>query len=178
MGDSTFYLCQTKIRDSVNFNVFYKKDSIAVKYRTHYRINEFDSISNLLNNDGEIPAVTGKKLKQVAAIKIKKSFHFRVGMMPQFGCWVGKVRPGRFKLYGYEVKITNEKGDCFNGTVYYHFQKQSFFKRFFKKHRLKKRFKKLPVLAGKNGPEIIFKNDQLQEGGNITELYYTFTIKL
>src|SRR6185503_6879134 len=120
----------------------------------------------------------GKKLKEVADIKIKKSFHFRVGMMPQFGKWRGKVRPGRYKLYGYQVKVTSEGGECFDGIAYYYFQKQSFFKRFFKKHRLKKRFKRLPVLSGKNGAEIIFKNDQVQEGGNITELYYTFTIKL
>lgn len=175
-NDTTLVLCESKRNDSIFYPVFYRIDSTIASYTTFYHLEDFDSLTQRMIQRGTGLSTTGFILRNKAKIKLKKKFYFRVGMMPQFGWWVGKVRPGRYKLFGYRLRVYDKKGKAYEGIVYYYFNKQSFFKRFFKKRKLKKRINRLPVFSGLNGPEIIFKNDMIQEGGSISEYYYTFKL--
>lgn len=175
-GDTTLFLCESKRYDSVFYPIFYRIDTTVASYKTFYHKEDFDSLTNRMINKGGTLPTTGFVLKNKADIRIKKMFHFRVGMMPQFGWWVGKVRPGRYKLYGYRLRVYDKTGKAYEGIVYYYFNKQSFFKRFFKKRKLRKRIGRLPILQGVDGSEVIFKNDMIQEGGAISEYYYIFKL--
>lgn len=177
IGDTTIYLCKTKQKDSLTYPVFYKRDTLVWQGRTFYNTQDFDSITQRMYTRGNEAPSTGFLLKKKAKIKVKNSFHYKVGMMPTFGWYIGKKKPGRYKQFGFSVKITANDSLSYDGIVYYYFQKQSFFKRFFKKRKIIRRFKRLPVLLGVDGPEVIFKNYQVQEGGNEKVLYYTFKLK-
>lgn len=176
-GDTNIFICKSKQKKSEFYPVFYKKDSSVWSGLTFFDLKDFDSQTNDIYLSKQPVLLAGFSLKKKAKIKIKKSFTVRVGMMPSFGWYIGKKKPGRYKQIGYNVKIVSADSLSFDGYVYYYFQKQSIFKRFFKKHRLKKRFKKLPVLMGVNGPEVIFKNDKIEEGGQERAIYYCFKLK-
>lgn len=176
-ADTTIYLCLSQQKDSLIYPVFYKRDSVIWQGRTFFHKEDFDSIASRMYERGNKAPTTGFILKKKAKIRIKKEFRLTVGMMPTFGWYVGKKKPGRYRQIGYRLKVESEGGLSYDGIIYYYFQKQSFFKRFFKKHRLKKRVKKLPILLGAGGPEVIFKNDMIQEGGQVRECYYVFKLK-
>lgn len=176
INDTSIFLCQSKKSDSIFYPLFYKKDSIIKSYKTFYNQKDFDSLTQRIFSKGIKLTTTGLILKNKANIKLKKMFHFKVGMMPQFGWWIGKVKPGKYKLFGYRLRVFDQQEKAYEGIVYYYFNKQSFFKRFFKKRKLKKRIERLPILLGAKGSEIIFKNDMIQEGGSISEYYYTFKL--
>lgn len=176
-GDTSVYLCQSKQKDSLVYSVFYKKDSLIWPGRTFFSTKDFDSVTNRIFVNKAKPSITGFSLKKKAKIKLNKEYAVRVGMMPTFGWHVGKKKPGRYKQIGYRFKVISEDSLSYDGYIYYHFQKQSLFKRFFKKHRLKKRIKKLPVFMGAKSPEVIFKNDLMEEGGQVRLIYYCFKLK-
>lgn len=176
-GDTSVYLCRSEQKDSPIFPLFFKKDSIAWQGRTFFDTKDFDAVAQRIYSGSGNVKLAGYELKKKAGVRLKKSFSMRVGMLPTFGHYIGKKKPGRHKQIGYQVKIKSEGAWVYEGYVCYYFQKQSFFKRFFKKHRLKKRLRKLPVIAGADGPEVIFKNDMIQEGGQVKEIYHTFKLK-
>lgn len=176
-GDTSVYLCLSKQKDSLVYSVFYKRDSLIWPGPTFFHKEDFDSIANRIFIKGAKPSAAGFSLKKKAKIKLKKEFAVRVGMMPTFGWYVGKKKPGRYKQIGYRFKVKSEDSLSYDGYVYYYFQKQSLFKRFFKKHRLKKRIKNLPVMLGVKGQEVILKNEMIEEGGQVRVSYYCFRMK-
>jgi hypothetical protein len=176
-GDTNVYLCESKLKKKSIYALFYKRDSVIWPGKSFFHKEDFDSITNRIYTKGILAPVTGFLLKNKAKIKLNKEFVVKVGMMPTFGWYVGKKKPGRYKQIGYHVKIESEDSLSYDGYVYYYFQKQSLFKRFFKRHRIKKRFKKLPIILGIGGREVIFKNDMIEEGGQVRAIYYSFKLK-
>lgn len=177
LGDSMLILTKSKVKGKYIYPVFYLKDTVTRPGITYFDKADFKPEIASVYTSGVKPVTAVKKLKMVADIRMKKVYKMKVGMMPVTGSFYNKKRPGKHKLVGYELKVYSEAGKCYEGMVFYTIQKHSLFKRFFKKFRLKRKLKRIPVFLINGEKQVIFKNDMVQEGGHMRENLISFKIK-
>lgn len=176
-GDSLFILTKSKVKGKEIYPSFYVKDTVTRQGITYFDKADFKPDISSVFETGKKPEIAVQKLKKAADIKLKKVYKMKIGMMPVTGNFYNKRRPGKYKLVGYELIVSAEAGKCYEGMVFYSIQKHSFFKRFFKKFRLKRNLKRLPVFLINGEKQVIFKNDMVQEGGHMHENLISFKVK-